>query len=123
MNATWLSSLFPRTWRDRHEPAFRGELERRSATFVDVLDVGLGALDAHLRADDAAGESIPGRPPAGIAGQRPSQAWMSVLLGHVVVFLVVNAILTAINLLTDRSTLWALYPMWGWGSSCCSTSG
>lgn len=118
MNATWLFSLFPRAWRDRYDPAFRGELERRFATFMDVLDVGLGALDAHLRHDDADGESIPERPPAGIAGQHPSQPsqdWMSVLLGHVVLFLVVNAILTAINLLTDRSTLWVLYPMWGMG--------
>lgn len=116
MNATWLLSLYPRRWRDRHEPAFRRQLERRSATFVDVLDLGLGALDAHLRTDDDDdARRMSDRPTAGIAGRRPSAAWMSYLFGHIALFVVVNAILVTINLLTDRSTLWFIYPMWGTG--------
>jgi hypothetical protein len=115
MNATWLLSLYPRSWRDGHEPAFRGELERRPATFVDVLDLGLGALDAHLRTEDDPPRVTPDRPTAGIAGAQPSAIWMSSLFGHVAVFIAVNVILAVINLLTDRSTIWFPYALWGTG--------
>ncbi len=103
MNATWLHSLYPRSWRNRHE-AVRSQLEERPATFMDVVDVGIGALDAHLReAEDV--QAALDRPTPGLAGTQPSATWMSFLFGHVALFITVNVVLAAINLLTDRSTL------------------
>ena len=49
MNArTWLVRLYPRGWRQRYEDEFDALLEQCLHSPLDVLDVVLGALDAHL---------------------------------------------------------------------------
>ena len=49
MNArTWLVRLYPRDWRDRYGDEFEALLEECLHSPLDVLDVALGALDAHL---------------------------------------------------------------------------
>ena len=52
----WLIRLYPRGWRERYEEEFVAMLEQRPMSFADVLDVVLGALDAHL--DPQVGERI-----------------------------------------------------------------
>jgi hypothetical protein len=44
----WLVHLYPRTWRDRYGDEFEALLEECLHTPLDVLDIFLGALDAHL---------------------------------------------------------------------------
>ena len=46
---TTLLRLYPREWRARYEDEFTALLEQNRSSFVDVLDIALGALDAHLR--------------------------------------------------------------------------
>ena len=49
MNArTWLVRLYPRDWRERYGDEFEALLEECLHSPLDVLDVALGALDAHL---------------------------------------------------------------------------
>ena len=45
----WLLCLYPRTWRRRYEAEFMALLEERGLILTDVLDIILGALDAHLQ--------------------------------------------------------------------------
>lgn len=45
----WLTSLYPRAWRDRYAVEFDALLEQCLHSPLDVLDVFLGALDAHLQ--------------------------------------------------------------------------
>ena len=52
----WLVRLYPRGWRERYEEEFVALLEQRPTSLVDVLDIALGALDAHL--DPQVGERI-----------------------------------------------------------------
>jgi len=52
----WLARLYPRDWRERYEAEFTSLLEQCLNTPLDVLDVILGALDAHLRL--LSGESL-----------------------------------------------------------------
>ncbi len=44
----WLTRLYPRTWRIRYEAEFTALLEQCLNSPLDVLDILLGALDAHL---------------------------------------------------------------------------
>lgn len=44
----WLVRLYPRSWRERYGPEFEALLEQCLHTPLDVLDIVLGALDAHL---------------------------------------------------------------------------
>ena len=44
----WLLSLYPAWWRDRYGDKFEVLLEETLHSPLDVLDVALGALDAHL---------------------------------------------------------------------------
>jgi len=46
---TWLTRLYPRGWRARYADEFNALLEQCLNTPLDILDVILGALDAHLR--------------------------------------------------------------------------
>lgn len=50
MNRQTLLRLYPHRWRDRYGDEFLALLEQQPVTPIVVLDVLLGALDAHLRA-------------------------------------------------------------------------
>jgi hypothetical protein len=50
MNRQTLLRLYPRRWRERYGDEFLAMLEQQPVTASVVLDVALGALDAHLRA-------------------------------------------------------------------------
>jgi hypothetical protein len=45
----WLMHLYPRSWRDRYAVEFDAMLEQCLHSPLDVVDVMVGALDAHLR--------------------------------------------------------------------------
>ena len=45
----WLMRLYPRPWRDRYAEEFEAMLEQSIHSPLDVVDVILGALDAHLQ--------------------------------------------------------------------------
>jgi hypothetical protein len=45
----WLTRLYPRAWRDRYAPEFDALLEQCLHSPLDVVDVFLGAIDAHLQ--------------------------------------------------------------------------
>ena len=45
----WLTSLYPRAWRERYAEEFEDLLEQCLHTPLDVVDIFLGALDAHLQ--------------------------------------------------------------------------
>jgi hypothetical protein len=45
----WLTSLYPRAWRDRYAAEFDILLEQCLHSPLDVVDVFLGAVDAHLQ--------------------------------------------------------------------------
>ena len=45
----WLISLYPRAWRERYAEEFEDLLEQCLHTPLDVVDIFLGALDAHLQ--------------------------------------------------------------------------
>jgi hypothetical protein len=45
----WLTSLYPRAWRERYAAEFNVLLEQCLHSPLDVVDVFLGALDAHLQ--------------------------------------------------------------------------
>src|SRR5512135_2593966 len=45
----WLTRLYPRSWRVRYADEFEALLEQCLHSPLDVLDVMLGALDAHLQ--------------------------------------------------------------------------
>jgi len=45
----WLTSLYPRAWRDRYATEFDILLEQCLHSPLDVVDVFLGAVDAHLQ--------------------------------------------------------------------------
>ncbi len=44
----WLAQLYPRAWRIRYEEEFTAMLEQCLNSPLDVLDILLGAVDAHL---------------------------------------------------------------------------
>jgi hypothetical protein len=44
----WLTRLYPRSWRIRYEEEFNALLEQCLNSPLDVLDILLGAVDAHL---------------------------------------------------------------------------
>jgi hypothetical protein len=44
----WLTRLYPRSWRMRYEEEFTALLEQCLHSPLDVLDILLGALDAHM---------------------------------------------------------------------------
>src|SRR3954454_22898651 len=46
---TTLLRLYPRAWRARYEDEFTALLEQDRSSLIDVIDIALGALDAHLR--------------------------------------------------------------------------
>jgi hypothetical protein len=45
----WLTNLYPRRWRERYADEFEAMLEQCLKTPLDVVDVILGAVDAHLQ--------------------------------------------------------------------------
>lgn len=45
----WLTRLYPSSWRDRYADEFEALLEQCLHSPLDVVDVMLGALDAHLQ--------------------------------------------------------------------------
>jgi hypothetical protein len=48
MKVVWLLRLYPRAWRRRYEDEFAAVLEQQPTSFRLILDVILGAIDAHL---------------------------------------------------------------------------
>jgi drug/metabolite transporter (DMT)-like permease len=58
-----LLRFYPREWRVRYEDEFSALLEQNSLSLLDIGDIALGALDAHLRPQVAARQvSREGRP-------------------------------------------------------------
>ncbi len=55
----WLTHLYPRAWRARYETEFNALLEECLRSPLDVVDILLGALDAHLLL--WTGENLPWR--------------------------------------------------------------
>ena len=51
MTGAWLLRLYPRAWRARYEDEFRALLEQRPLSLQSILDVALGAIDAHQHLD------------------------------------------------------------------------
>jgi len=47
INRTWLLRLYPRAWRDRYEDEFAALLEQCPFWLGDLLDIIVGAIDAH----------------------------------------------------------------------------
>ena len=45
----WLTRLYPRAWRNRYEEEFAALLEQCLNSPLDVVDILLGAVDAHLQ--------------------------------------------------------------------------
>ena len=45
---TWLARLYPRAWRERYADEFEALLEQCLHSPLDVVDILLGAVDAHL---------------------------------------------------------------------------
>ena len=45
----WLVSLYPRAWRRQYEKEFAQLLEEVDVSFITILDVVLGACDAHCQ--------------------------------------------------------------------------
>src|SRR5512136_2104315 len=45
----WLTGLYPRAWRERYAEEFDAMLEQCLHSPLDVVDIMLGALDAHLQ--------------------------------------------------------------------------
>src|SRR5512136_3074390 len=45
----WLTGLYPRAWRERYAEEFEAMLEQCLHSPLDVVDIMLGALDAHLQ--------------------------------------------------------------------------
>lgn len=71
MNRRVLLRLYPRRWRARYGDEFLALLEQQPMTPLVVLDVVLGALDAHLRPHFAATDaSVGGRALAALAALR-----------------------------------------------------
>ncbi len=54
----WLLALYPAAWRERYAEEFLALLEDYPLSLLGVLDVLLGALDAHLHADAMFGRMI-----------------------------------------------------------------
>lgn len=113
--------LYPTAWRDRHEPAFRAMLDAEPASFADLLDIGIGAATAHLNlsrksdSDRRIEQRIEQRidvPPT-TSRAHHSEGWMQALFIHAGLFVMINVILAAINLLTGAANLWFPYPLWG----------
>jgi hypothetical protein len=48
MKVVWLLRLYPRAWRRRYEGEFAAVLEQNPTSCRLVLDIILGAIDAHL---------------------------------------------------------------------------
>jgi hypothetical protein len=48
MKLTWLLRLYPRAWRRRYEDEFAALLEHHPTSPRLILDIILGAIDAHL---------------------------------------------------------------------------
>jgi len=55
MNTKRLLSLYPRSWRDRYADEAAAVLDQQPVSLTGVLDVVIGALDAHLHPRYAAG--------------------------------------------------------------------
>src|SRR5947209_1750088 len=49
-----LLRLYPREWRARYEEEFTVLIEQKPLSLIDIADIALGALDAHLRPQVAA---------------------------------------------------------------------
>ncbi len=55
----WLIRLYPEAWRLRYGEEFEGLLEQRQLSPIDVFDVVMGAIEAHLRPQVSAERVIP----------------------------------------------------------------
>lgn len=115
MNASWMLRFYPQAWRDRYEDEFRAMLDDQSTPPSDMLDIFLGAVDAHLRPQLHG--SAPSHGPVTPERNEPVRApgVQAFFLAHVTVFIVVNIALVVLNLLTTPDTWWFPYVLWGWG--------
>lgn len=119
MNATWMLDLYPTAWRRRHEAAVHPALEAADVDVAGAIDLVVGAANAHLRPDPSWPREDTGpaveEPAPGARDPRRTTLWTIFLMGHVSLYIVVNAILAVINLLVEPGNPWFLYPLWGWG--------
>jgi hypothetical protein len=58
----WLLRLYPRAWRNRYEDEFAALLEQCPFSLSDLLDIFVGAIDAHLHPHVPRGEMLQGGP-------------------------------------------------------------
>ncbi len=63
-----LLRLYPRAWRNRYEDEFLAVLEERPPTSLQLVDIVLGALDAHVSREIPAAETASTR--------RPKRSWI-----------------------------------------------
>ena len=113
MNASWMLGLYPRNWRARYEPEFRAMLDDRELEPSDILDILLGALDAHLRPQLGQPEGAPEvtlRSP-----RRQDPRLQAFFFAHAAFFLMVNVLLIGLNVLFSSGTWWFPYVLWGTG--------
>lgn len=120
MNGSPLLKLYPKSWRARYEPEFRAMLTDHPISAMEMFDIVLGAVDAHLRPqprDEGDGQHRPQPAPPSdrVASTPPGAGWQALFFAHVSLFIVVTSVLAIINELTTPDTWWSLYPLWGWG--------
>lgn len=86
-------------------------------------------MSSHPGGDEGNGQGSAGALPSGPGGrqeldpeeadlEREARAHVSALrgfYGHAAIFVAVNLLLLAINLLTDPRSLWFFWPLLGWG--------
>lgn len=52
MFVSWVLRLYPRDWRERYGDELQAVLEQQDVTFITILDLMVGALDATLHRKD-----------------------------------------------------------------------
>src|SRR5262249_17230650 len=81
----FLLRLYPRAWRERYEEEFLALLEQTDSSPLDLVDVALGALDAHMKPQVTA---------IGVGGERrPSMSRTTFLQGSAVAAMIGSVLL------------------------------
>jgi hypothetical protein len=118
MNNSWVLKLYPEHWRARYEPEFRALLEDAPMSVMDIFDIAFGAIDAHLRPQQALGSAGSGGAPPLMDAPDPDDAirrrvrQIKYHVMHLIAVAVLSVLLVGINLLTTPGFLWALFPIW-----------
>jgi hypothetical protein len=82
-----LLRLYPRAWRARYEEEFTALLEQNRLSLIDIGDIALGALDAHLRPQVSATQVQSERRPPVNRGTFIKWSGMAGMAGSVLSFL------------------------------------